>query len=396
MLSESDVRHNYEEALEELRESAWDDLKGTTRRMLRCLLEQSMDWECGMHVGVARYQRSPDRRALRNGFYERTLDTSLGSLRLRVPRTRDGEFYPSSLSRYQRRHADLDEGLREMFIAGVSTRRVREVLEPLVGVEVSASTVSLVAKSLDQEVAAFHARRLPTDIEYLFLDGVHISVKGARKPVRKAVLVAYGVTGAGKRYLLDFRVADSESEGAWESFLTHLCERGLGDAPVRLVVFDGCIGLRNAVKTCFPEAERQRCWVHKMRNVANWLPRAAEKREPVIAELRGVYQAPHLRGARQAFRRWAAKWRPVYPKAVACVDTDLDELLTVFAFPEPIRVNLRSTNLIERLFREVRRRSRPIGCFENKASCERVLYAVFERANRLWTTRPLPALTHKS
>jgi transposase-like protein len=396
MLSGIEVRENEQEAFEELFGETWDDPSGAAIRMVRGLLNRSMVWECTRYVGAQWYGREAGRVTHRNGYYRRTLDTTLGPIELRVPRTRDGQFHPESLSRYQRRHVHVDSGIREMFIAGVSTRRVRDVLAPLIGVDVSASTVSEVAKSLTAEVCRFHERRLPGDLKYLFLDAVYVKVKSATKPARKAVLVAYGVDAKGVRQVLDFRMESSESENCWERFLWNLIDRGVAPDSVKLVLVDGCQGLVNAVRRCFPNGALQRCWVHKMWNVLSVLPRAKERYQPVIQGLRDVYEAGSLREGRRRLREWARRWRHEFPKAVECVERDADELLSFLSQPTSLHRKLRTTNVIERCFREVRRRSRTMGCFEDADSAERVLYAVFERLNRQWACRPLPTSTQHS
>jgi len=396
MLSDVEVPENEQEALEELFGETWDDPSGTASRMIRDLLNRSMMWECTRYVGVGWYGREAGRVTHRNGYYGRTLDTTLGPIELRVPRTRDGEFHPESLSRYQRRHVHVDSGIREMFIAGVSTRRVQDVLAPLIGVEVSASTVSEVTKGLTAEVCKFHERRLPGNLRYLFLDAVYVNVKGAAKVARKAVLVAYGIDANGVRQVLDFRMESSESEACWERFLWDLIDRGVAPDGVELVLVDGCQGLTNAVRRCFPNGALQRCWVHKIRNVSNVLPRAKERREPVIRGLRDVYEAGSPREGRRRLREWIGRWRDQFPKAVQCVERDADELLSFLRQPPALHRKLRTTNVIERCFREVRRRSRTMGCFEDVDSAERVLYAVFERLNRQWACRPLPLFTQDS
>ena len=396
MLSEMECSGNAREALEELFEDAWGDPSETASRMIRQLLNRSMVFECTKYVGAARYGRGPARVTQRNGYYGRRLETTVGPIDLRVPRTRDGQFHPESLSRYQRRHVHVDSGIREMFIAGVSTRRVRDVLAPLIGIEVSASTVSEIAKGLDKEVRRFHERRLPGEVRYLFLDGVYVKVKGALGPVRRAVLVAYGIDAKGVRQVLDFRMESSESEDCWERFLWDLIDRGIAPDGVKLVAVDGCPGLVNAVRRCFPNASLQRCWTHKMANVSSSLPKTKERREPVMQSLRAVYKADSLREGRRRLRAWAGRWRHDFPKAVQCVERDADELLSFLSQPPALHVKLRTTNVIERSFKEVRRRSRTMGCFEDTGSAQRVLYAVFERLNRLWPDKPLPAFTQRS
>ncbi|MGH2669862.1 MAG: IS256 family transposase, partial [bacterium] len=225
----------------------------------------------------------------------------------------------------------------------------------------------------------------------LFLDGVTMTVKDALGTTKRRVLVAYGLTVFGQRVLLSFRQAASESQACWEAFLNDLYRRGLLGTELRLVVTDGCKGLHAALEVVYPYVKRQRCWVHKLRNVATKLPRTVQP--ACLQEAKTIYQAPTRREAVHRFHGWERHWHATAPKAVACLRADLEELLTFLDFPVAQRVKLRTTNVIERCFREVRRRTRPIGCFTNAASCDRIIYAVFHRLNTLWQGRPLREFT---
>jgi putative transposase len=286
----------------------------------------------------------------------------------------------------------VDQLIRDVFLAGVSTRRVGEVLEGLLGGPVSAQTVSRVARSLDREVARFHESGLEDDLVYLFLDGVSLRVKTAAGMKRRMVLCAYGIDVKGERRILDFRMAKSESQACWESFLNQLRERGLAGKQLRLIATDGCSGLHAALETVYPYVPRQRCWAHKLRNVAGLLKRSNQ--EECLKGAKAIYQAENRRAAVKAYWAWARRWREQEPKAVACLEKDLEELLSFFSCPSQQRRKVRTTNVIERAFREVRRRTRPMTCFNNQASCERIIYAVVSHLNGNWKGHPLPAFTH--
>lgn len=297
-------------------------------------------------------------------------------------------------SRYQRRLGQVNQVIRETFLAGVSTRRVGETLEALLGERVSAQTVSRVTRSLDREVARFHRSPVEDDIRYLLLDGIYLRVKGVAGVKRKLVLCAYGITVAGQRRLLGFRLATAESQAQWEAFLSTLRERGLLGRHLKLIVTDGCKGLHAALDTVYPYVPRQHCWVHKLRNVANLLKRGQQ--EECLDGARAIYQAETRRSAIQAYWAWARRWRGEAPKAVACLERDLEPLLNFLTCPPSHRRMARTTNAIERCFREVRRRTRPMSCFNNDASCERIIYAVFSHLNHNWKDHPLPQFTHNS
>ena len=234
----------------------------------------------------------------------------------------------------------------------------------------------------------------PDDLMYLLLDGVSMRVKGATGVKRRLVLCAYAITVTGERRLLDFRLAQAESISAWEAFLNQMKERGLEGRHLRLIVTDGCSGLHAALETVYPYVPRQRCWVHKLRNLSNLLKRCQQTE--CLASAQAIYQAATRREAIRAYWSWAQRWRQEAPKAVACLERDLEELLSFLGCPDGHRRKVRTTNAIERAFREVRRRTRPMTCFTNDASCERIIYAVVSHLNRNWEGHPLQQFTHNS
>ena len=374
---------------------AQGDLTAGAREHLRWLMERTMETEITKRLGADRYGRSESRCDWRNGYRERDLVTELGLLRgLRVPRCRKGRYQPEVFGRYQRRQPLVNRLMLEMFVAGVATRRVGEVLEALLGECPSATTVSRIAKALDERVREFHQRPLHDRWRFLLLDGVRMSVKGASGLKKRLVLVVYGIDERGGRELLDFLLAEGESEAEWSRLLNHLWSRGLKGARLELVVTDGAAGLIAALKFIYPHALHQRCWVHKLRNVANQVRKRDQQQ--VMAGARAIYQASTRRGAIAAFLAWKRHWQRPYPKAVLCLEKDLNELLACMDFPQPMRVKLRTTNAIERCFREVRRRTRPMSAFSNDASCERIVYALIAHMNAQWSRMPLPRFTHYS
>jgi putative transposase len=372
----------------------WLAARERQQALVKGLLEGVLEEEMTLLLGASRFRRVESRRGYRNGFYERDLVTQVGIVSaIRVPRVRGMKAERPVFNRYQRRHSLVDGFIRDVFLAGVSTRRVGEVLEALLGEAVSAQTVSRIAQTLDREVERFHRAAIEDDIRYLLLDGVYLRVKGAAGVQRKLILCAIAITVTGEKRLLDFRMATAESQAQWEAFLSSLRERGLAGRHLQLIVTDGCTGLHAALEMVYPEVPRQHCWVHKLRNVANHLKRSQQKE--CLAGARAIYQAETRKAATQAYWKWARRWREEAPKAVACLERDLDSLLNFLSSPSEHRRMVRTTNAIERCFREVRRRTRPMSCFNNNASCERIVYAVFCHLNRNWEGRPLPAFTHK-
>ena len=269
----------------------WNDAREKQQRLLKTLLEGALEEELTVLLQAGRYRHTEARAGYRNGFYSRDLATQIGIVTaIRVPRARSGNVERSVFSRYQRRQAQVDLVIRDVFLAGVSTRRVGEVLEGLLGAPVSAQTVSRVARSLDREVARFHESSLEDDIVYLFLDGVSLRVKTAAGMKRRMVLCAYGISLTGER-------------------------RILAGHHLRLIATDGCPGLHAALEIVYPYVLRQRCWAHKLRNVASLLRRANQ--DECLKGAKAIYQAENRRAAVKAYWDWARRWREAEPKAVA-------------------------------------------------------------------------------
>jgi transposase-like protein len=256
---------------------------------------------------------------------------------------------------------------------------------------VSAQTVSQVTRDLDQAVAQFHRAPLGATWRYLFLDGVSLRVRrpGGRKRVQ--LLVAYGIRPNGTRQLLAFTRSQGESQVAWESLLQDLYRRGLQGDQLHLIVTDGCVGLASALQTVYPRVAHQRCWVHKLRNLL--APVRRRDHAAVKVDLQAIYQATHRREAEAAARQFARQWQATYPKVVASLLKDLPELLAFFSCPRRLWRRLRTTNIIERCFVEVRRRTRPMVCFVNVQSVERIIYSIFNRFNLEWSQHALRAFT---
>jgi len=374
--------------------ATWDgELGWRSKLALKELMEASLQEEIGRQLGgVERYQRAEQRTDQRNGYYRRSLDTPCGPIPdLRVPRSRRGTYQPQAFDRYQRRMPVIDEMILDIFLAGVSTRRLGAILEQLTDTAVSAATVSRVSKVLDGAVQAYHQRPLQDKYLYLILDGISLRSKGANGAKKVLVLTAFGITAEGRRELIDFRQSRGESEAEWTRFLENLRQRGLLGLRLRLVTSDGAPGLIAALDMVYPYLPRQRCWVHKLRNVSNKLRKA--HRQACLREAQGIYLAATRRQAQHRFQAWKAHWEDLEPQAVACLAADIDDLLVFLELPEAHRAKVRTTNAIERSFREVRRRTNPMSCFNNPSSIDRVLFAVFAHLNLNWEKRPIPALT---
>jgi transposase-like protein len=354
-----------------------DDHRPLARAALAAILEERMAVAVERHLDELAELGEADRR---NGGYARRLLTALGSIELAVPRTR--RFSAGAVLRaYARREAEVDRMILASFVLGLSTRKVGEALLPILGERVSAATVSQVAKTLDAAVAGFHARPLKGAYRQLVLDGVVLARRTGAGALRRPVLVALGIRADGRKEVIDFCLAGSESAAEWERFLTGLHRRGLTGAGLEMICVDGGQGLLAALPTVYPGIAVQRCWAHKIRNVLN---KVRKTDQPAVKrDLHAVMNAPDLPRARAAARHFAERWREPYPKAVACLRDDLDDLLACFRYKTIAeRRAVRTTNAIERRFREVRRRTRPMGVFSDRTSMHRILFAIFTHENR--------------
>ncbi len=248
-------------------------------------------------------------------------------------------------------------------------------------------TDSDIVRSLDANIAIYHERRFEHRYLYLFLDGVVLRIRTGFGMRKKVVLVAYGIRFNGRRELIDFKITKCDGEGVWESFLNNLHRRGLTGNGLELVIIDGNAGLINASGRIYPyDIKRQRCWVHKLRGVANYI--GAKDRDKCLKDIRTIYGYSDRKEAVEAYNKWAEKWRTVYPEAVRSIEKDLDELLSFYNCPHEIRDKLRTMSVIESTFKEVRRRTGPVRCFNNTQSIERIVYAEISHLNERWRMRP--------
>jgi len=359
------------------------------------ILHATVEDELAALLAARPYERTLDRAGYRNGRSRRWLATEIGSIELSVPRARGTAYRPSFLKRAARRTSTVDELLRMAFLRGLSTRETAALAERLTGVSLSAATISRLTAQLDGQVASFHRRRMGMPVRYLLLDGLWVSVRGSDGHASKrVVLAAYGIGADGTRELLDYRQALSESAWAWGTLLRSLVGRGLDPDGVVLVVADGAGGIETAVAEAFPDAAFGRCWTHRVRNLLDAIPLA--ERKSALRGLRAIYRASTKRSAVAAYWRFAKAWRGRHPRLVTGLERHLDSLLAVFDLPVAIRVSLRTTNLIERAFRELRRRLRPIGALSDRRSADRILYGQVTRLNELLSRRPLVGFTQES
>jgi putative transposase len=388
------ITQRFEAFVQNLQESFWGDFQGQTRQRLKEVLEKDAQQQMAEYLGLQWHERASEQEPRidsRNGFYERNYVTALGVIRLRIPRTRRRSFLPCCIAPLERRSPEVAELIRQAFLRGISTRQVGRVVAVVTGEAVSAQTVSRLTRVLDQAVQGFHHQWLGDDWAYLFLDGVWLKVRRAAGPQRVLLLVAYGVRRNGTRELLAFTRAKAESQAGWEGLLNDLFRRGVCGKNLQLVITDGCSGLARAIETVYPRARHQRCWVHKMRNI---LEKVKRRDEPQVkAQAQKIYLANHATAARRAFQRFRFHWQSRYPAMVRQLERDLPELLHFFALPSHLWRKLRTTNMIERCFVEVRRRTRPMVVFTNVESVDRIVFAIFSRFNQDWKTHALNLFT---
>lgn len=351
-------------------------LRPLVQSLVQELLEAQMD-EC---VGAGRYERSGERLGYRSGHYSRNLMTRVGTLELRVPQDREGRFSTEVFERYQRSEKALVAALVEMYVQGVSTRKVTEITEALCGQSVSASTISRMNKTLDEELERFAARPLGEEYPYLILDARYEKVREQGVVRSQAVLIAIGVNGDGRRCILAVELANRESSGSWKELLLGLKARGLHG--VEFVVSDDHEGLKAAIRETLPQAVWQRCYVHFLRNALDHLPRKAD--DDCLLELRWLYDRRDLGEARSDLAAWLRKWQDKYGKLCDWVEAHIEETLSFYRLPRQHHKHLKSTNMLERLNQEIKRRTHVVRIFPNEASCLRLVRALAVETHEEW------------
>lgn len=375
----------------EVKENFWEhDAKEKVKLLIKELMESTMKEEMTQLLERDSYERKAV--IYRHGYYSRSLATQFGLVTgIQVPRAKDTRFRTKVFKRYHRFQDVVEDLVEGIFLAGVSTRRVGEALSKLIGTKVSHGTVSRITKRLDAKVAAFHKAPVLDEYQYLICDGISLKIRYGAKYHSRRVLVVYGITVFGQRRLIDFRQAQGESQGAWEALLNALYLRGLKGENLKLIAMDGSAGLKTAAELVYPHAKIQRCWAHKLRNVANYCKKTYE--EDLIDQARRIYKARSRSQAIAEFKAWKKAWAGMAPDAVHCLEKDLEDLLNFLDCPKAHQIKIRTTNAIERAFREVRRRTRVFSCFSNLASSERIIFAIFAHLNNNWQGKPLKQFT---
>jgi transposase-like protein len=367
------------------------DLRALFQGAIRVVIEHALQEEVRELVGARRFERLGQRKDVRNGTYLRRLLTSLGQIDVTVPRTRASGSACDVLGRYQRRAPEVDDLIAEAYVQGVSTRKMGAVTEALLGERVGRTTVSRVSKRLEDEVEALRTAPIAGPIRYLYLDATFLDARWARAVENVAALVAYGVGPDGKRQLLGVTIGPEESEASWTELLEQLVARGL--AGVELVIADEHAGLVKAVRRLLPEAKRQRCVVHLERNVLTKTP--ARLRGRVARQVAAVFQAPSKAEASTRLATFTTTLGAQVPEALACLTQGFEAATQFYAFPTAHWTRLRSTNGLERLHGEIKRRIRAVGAFPDRASALRLIVAVAGRVTTIWNDRRYLDMTAK-
>ena len=375
------------EKMVEVERATQEELSGDLRALfqgaIRITLEMVLEDELKAMVGARRFERVGSRTDHRNGTFLRRMLTSMGQIEVTVPRSRDGGSPVDVMGRYRRRSEELDDMIVEAYVGGVSQRKMGDVTEALMGERVGRSTVSRTAKRLEEAVDNLRNQPIEDAHPYLYLDATFLDARWARKVENVSALVAYAVGPDGHRHLLGITIGTEESEASWSELLMQLLERGLSG--VQLVIADEHAGLAAAVRRFLPEVSRQRCTVHLQRNVLAKVPHRLRKR--VAREVATVFKAPGLAEAKKCLAVIRARWSKELPEAVAVLERGFPAATQFYAFPKDHWPRLRTTNSLERLHGEIKRRIRAVGAFPDRASALRLITAVALRTTEVWGSR---------
>lgn len=359
------------------------DDAGFLRQIVEGMLQHLLEAEITEHLGAAPHQRTENRKGHRNGYKPRKLKSRVGTLELLVPQDREGTFSTQLFSRYQRNEKALTLALMEMYVEGVSTRKVKDITEELCGTSFSKSTVSRLATELDSELEEWRSRPLTAEAyPYLFVDARYEKVRVGSRVLSEGVLVVSAVRDDGYREILGVEVADVESEATYQELFRALKERGLKG--VELVTSDEHKGLKSAIERHFQGASHQRCQFHYAKNLLGLV--SFDKRAELAEGLRGVFAAPSRELALRAAEELADRWRGSHPKVAEHLEEHIEECLACLAFPESHRRRIRTTNGLERFNQEIKRRTRVVRIFPNRESCLRLVTALAVEQSEEWVT----------
>jgi len=363
---------------------SWKDLMAGQTDFLKPLVQevvqQVLELEMEETLQAGKGERTGERQGYRSGYYGRTLITRVGKLELRVPQDRQGRFRTEVFERYQRSEKALVSALTEMYVQGVSTRKVKAITEELCGHEFSASAISRMNQNLDEELEKFARRPLEEAYPYLILDARYEKVREDGVIRSRAVLVAIGINEDGRRCVLAVELANRESESSWKDFIGQLRQRGLRG--VEMVISDDHAGLRKAIAESLPEAVWQRCYVHFLRNALDYLPRKAD--DDCLMELRWMYDRHNIEEARRDLAAWLQKWGQRYQRLCDWVEANIEQTFSFYRLPQQHHKHLKSSNMLERLNEELKRRTQVVRIFPNGDSCLRLVRALAAEIHENW------------
>jgi putative transposase len=354
--------------------------KDLLKTIIEQTVQQVLEVEMDEALQAGKSERTEQRLGYRSGYYGRMLVTRVGKIELRVPQDRQGRFRTEVFERYQRSEKALVAAMLEMYVQGVSTRKVKTITEELCGHEFSSSTVSRAVQTLDEELQKFSQRPLEDPYPYLVLDARYEKVREDGAIRSQAVLVAIGIDWEGRRNVLAVELAHRETASSWKELLLKLRQRSLHG--VEFVVSDDHPGLKRAIQEVLPEAVWQRCYVHFLRNALDYLPRKAD--DDCLQELRWIYDRRDLEEARQDLAAWLNKWGRRYAKLCVWVEENIEETFSFYRLPRQHHKNLKSTNMLERLMEELKRRTLVVRIFPNAAACLRLVRALAVEIHESW------------
>jgi len=384
---EENKLHKVEEYLQDIDpEKFWEELGEAIQNGIRIVLEKTISHEFSKFIGALDYERTPHRTDHRNGYRKRDFETIYGVLEdITIPRARKGSFTPWVIPRFKRRQGKIGRLISRIFLLGLSTRDVKKISKHIYGKTYSPGLVSRFNKELGDALSLWQTRPIEKEITYLYLDAVNLPIR-RDKTSKEALLCAVGVTEQGEKEFLEFMLGGRESQVSWEKLILRLKKRGLREDNLKLVTIDGNTGLIAALKTCLPDTPIQRCTVHKLRNIASHCPRAIQA--SVVADAKRIIYATSKKEAHEEFMRWKGRYQSLAPKAVACLEKDLDDTLRFMDFRYNIWVSLRTTNIIERTFREFRRRIKVMDTFPTEEACIRIMFSLVQLVNENWEDKP--------
>jgi putative transposase len=382
--TEKDLRYRWSE----VKQVFWDELEDRVNLAAKRLLEKCLRVERSSMIGAGRYKRTSERSDYSNGYYTRDVICKLGVLSdVLMPRSRKGVYRSEILERYKRFGGGFDREVLRMYSLGLSTRRVEEFFGKFFGdYGFSHQTVSTVLKQVDSELSEYRRRPLRDDVKYLFLDGFYVVIRAAFKR-RNVVLFAMAEYEDGSREIVSFQAAPSEKGMYWQAFLEDLYRRGLTGSKLKVVVTDGAYGLIESVRTVYGFVPLQVCWVHRQRNVVRRLKKQCHRKE-ICQDIKLIFGAFSRKEAIRRIRKFRDKWKQIEPKAVEVLLHDIDLSLTFYDLPRSEARKIKSSNIIERMLREMRRRTRLVDSFRDEQSCERILFTQIRRINLKLRAKP--------